>query len=238
MPVPDTVIEKIRSAAKEAWPEDKEMQTYTVKEELDAYRNFVALDYSGVSDEEKESLIQEAKESFDSWEERFSSIQDELEAIIELKELSSRNQGSELFRQWLLEAQAENENYFQGQLEYLQNKVSSYEAIQRTRAEIDPLKNILIDIENIIGSECYNGNIQNYGSWGELESEGRSFRYPVKFYDGENEYKRKTVPQDIPSEQLISGYYPFGANELNIYRALHKVLKYLEAEHGLKLPKT
>ncbi|AKH68391.1 hypothetical protein IMCC21906_00698 [Spongiibacter sp. IMCC21906] len=238
MPVPDTVIEKIRSGAKDAWPEDKEMQTYTVKEELDAYRNFVALDYSGVSDEEKESLIQEAKESFDSWEERFSSIQDELEAIIGLKELSSRNHGSELFSQWLLEAQAENENYFQGQLEYLQNKVSSCEAIQRTRAEIDPLKNILIDIENIIGSECYNGNIQNYGSWGELESEGRSFRYPVKFYDGENEYKQKTVPRDIPAEQLISGYYPFGANELNIYRALHKVLKYLEAEHGLKLPKT
>lgn len=208
MPVPDSVIDEIRNAAKEAWPEDKEMQTYTVKEELDAYRNFVALDYSVVSDEEKESLIQEAKESFDSWEERVSSIQDELEAIIELKELSSGNQANALYGQWLLEAQSENENYFRGQLEYVQNKISKYEAIQRTRAEIDPLKNILIDIENIIGSECYNGNIQNYGSWGELESEGRSFRYPVKFYDGENEYKRRTVPRDIPAEQLISGYYP------------------------------
>ncbi|MBU2881904.1 hypothetical protein KO525_00650 [Psychrosphaera sp. B3R10] len=238
MPVPDSVIEEITSAAKEAWPEDKEMQTYTVKEELDAYRNFVALDYSCISDEEKETLIQEAKESFESWEERFSSIQDELEAIVELKELSNGNQGNDLYNQWVLEAQSENDNYFRGQLEYIQNKASSYEAIQRTRAEIDPLKNILIDIENIIGSECYNGNIQNYGSWGELESEGRSFRYPVKFYDGENEYKRRTVPRDIPAEQLISGYYPFGANELNIYRVLHKVLKYLEAEHGLKLPKT
>lgn len=238
MQVPDTVIEEIKNAAKEAWPEDKEMQTYTVKEELDAYRNFLALDYSDVSDEEKELLIQEAKENSDSWEERFSFIQDELQAIIELKELSNRNQESELFVQWLREAKTENENYFGGQLEYVQEKVSSYEAIQRTRAEIDPLKNILIDIENIIGSECYNGNIQNYGRWGELESEGRPFRYPVKFYDGENEYKRKIVPRDIPAEQLISGYYPFGANELNIYRALHKVLKYLEAEHGLKLPKT
>lgn len=237
MPVPDSVIEEIRSAAKEAWPEDKEMQTYTVKEELDAYRNFVALDYSGISDEEKETLIQEAKESFESWEARFSSIKDELEAIVELKKLSSGNQEKDLYNQWVLEAQSENDNYYRGQLEYIQNKASSFEAIQRTRAEIDPLKNILIDIENIIGSECYNGNIQNYGSWGELESEGRSFRYPVKFYDGENEYKRRTVPRDIPAEQLISGYYPFGANELNIYRALHKVLKYLETEHGLKLPK-
>ncbi|TMS79546.1 hypothetical protein, partial [Pseudoalteromonas sp. S554] len=238
MPIPDSVIDDIRAAAKEVWPDDKEMQTYTVKEELDAYRNFVALDYSCVSDEEKESLIQEAKESFDTWEERFSSIQDELEAIAELKELISAKQGDELFNQLILEARTENENYFRGQLEYVQEKVSSYESIQRTRAEIDPLKNILIDIENIIGSECYNGNIQNYGSWGDLESEGRSFRYPVKFFDGENEFKRKTVPRDIPAEQLISGYYPFGANELNIYRALHKVLKYLEAEHGLKLPKT
>lgn len=238
MAVPDSVIEEIKSAAKEAWPEDKEMQTYTVKEELDAYRNFVALDYSGVSDEQKESLIQEAEASFDNWEERFSSIQDELEAIAELKELSSEHQGNELYIKWFIEAQSENDNYFRGQLEYVQNKASSYEAIQRTRAEVDPLKNILINIENIIGSECYNGNIQNYRSWGELESEGRSFRYPVKFFDGENEYKRRTVPKDIPAEQLITGYYPFGANELNIYRALHKVLKYLEAEHGLKLPKT
>lgn len=238
MPVPDSVIEEIKSAAKEEWPEDNEMQTYTVKEELDAYRNFVALDYSGVSDEQKESLIQEAKASFDNWEERFSSIQDELEAIAELKELSSDNQGNELYKKWLIEAQSENDNYYRGQLEYVQNKASRYEAIQRTRAEVDPLKNILINIENIIGNECYNGNIQNYRSWGELESEGRSFRYPVKFFDGENEYKRRTVPKDIPAEQLITGYYPFGANELNIYRALHKVLKYLEAEHGLKLPKT
>ncbi|WP_273203488.1 hypothetical protein [Marinobacter subterrani] len=238
MAVPDSVIEEIKSAAKEAWPEDKEMQTYAVKEELDAYRNFVALDYSGVSDEQKESLIQEAEASFDNWEERFSSIQDELEAIAELKELSSEHQGNELYIKWLIEAQSENDNYFRGQLEYVQNKASRHEAIQRTRAEVDPLKNILINIENIIGSECYNGNIQNYRSWGELESEGRSFRYPVKFFDGENEYKRRTVPRDIPAEQLITGYYPFGANELNIYRALHKVLKYLEAEHGLKLPKT
>jgi len=238
MPVPDSVIDEIRNAAKEAWPGDKQMQGYTVKGELDAYRDFVALDYSGVSADEKESLIQGARESFDSWEGRLSSIKDELEAIAELKQLSSDNQGNALFEQWFLEAQSENESYFRGQLEYVQDKASRHKVVQRTRAEIDPLKDILIEIENIIGSECYNGNIQNYGSWGELESEGRSFRYPVKFYDGKNEYKRRTVPRDIPSEQLISGYYPFGANELNIYRALHKVLKYLEAEHGLKLPKT
>jgi len=38
------------------------MQTYTVKEELVAYRNFMALDYSDISDEEKDTLIQYAKE--------------------------------------------------------------------------------------------------------------------------------------------------------------------------------
>lgn len=238
MSVPESVIAEIRSAAKEAWPEDREMQTYTVKEELDAYRKFLALDYSNITTDYKGLLIREAKESFDNWEERYSSIENELEALTELENLSINNKNNKLFSEWMLHAQSKNDNYFRGQLEQVQQNISSYEAIQRTRAEIDPLKNLLIDIENIIGSECYNGNIQNYGSWGELDSEGRSFRYPVKFYDGENEFKRKTVPRDIPSEQLISGYYPFGANELNIYRALHKVLKYLEAKHGLKLPKT
>lgn len=213
MPVHESIIDEVRRAAKEAWPEDKEMQIYTVKEELDAYRSFLELDYSKVTQREKEYLIQKAEADYERWEERLFFVQDELEAIADLKQLSIKHESCELYNEWLLEAQQEKENWFRGQLDFIQDKISTYEAIQRTRAEIDPLKYILIDIENIIGSECYNGNIQNYGSWGELESEGRAFRYPVKFFNGESEFKRRVVPRDIPSEQLISGYYPFGANE-------------------------
>ncbi|WP_124552186.1 hypothetical protein [Methylophilus methylotrophus] len=89
----------------------------------------------------------------------------------------------------------ENEDYYAAQLEFLQNKVRKHASIIATRSQIDPIKALLIELEKIVGNECYNGNIQNYGSWGELESEGRKFRYPVKFYTGSREKKcGKSLP--------------------------------------------
>ncbi|MEW2839098.1 hypothetical protein, partial [Vibrio sp. JC34] len=41
-------------------------------------------------------------------------------------------------------------------------------------------KELLIKLEKIIGSSCYNGNIQNWGANGEWLGEGRSFRYPIR----------------------------------------------------------
>jgi len=143
-----------------------------------------------------------------------------------------------LLEQWKKEAEEENEGYFRVQLEEIEKKVRQHQSIKNNRKEIDPIKQLLIELEDIVGNECYNGNIQNYSSWGDLESEGRSFRYPVKFFNGKEENKKENVTKDISSEELITGYYPFGANELGIYRALHKVLKHLEKNYGFKLPKT
>lgn len=237
MTIPESVLEQIRADAKETWPDDKDMQAYTVKEEIDSYRSFEAIDFSKISESDKQLIVTEAKENFDSWEEITSYAEDEVDALIELMNFNSDNIEEDTFNEWIKLSKQENDNYFKGQLEFLESKVRQYQAIQETRREIDPIKELLIEIENIIGSECFNSNIQNYGSWGVLESEGRSFRYPVKFYNGESEYKKRYVTSDIPSEELITGYYPFGANELSIYRALHKVLKYLEKNHGLQLPK-
>lgn len=100
--------------------------------------------------------------------------------------------------------------------------------------EIAPIKKILIDMENIIGSSCYNGNIQNYGGGGIWEGEGRYFRYPVTF--GKNDKKWK-VDSEISTKKLMCGYYAFGANQLLIYSALYKIIKYLEKEHGFILSK-
>lgn len=214
------------------------MQDYIVKEEIDGYRKFETIDFSCVTKSEKQKIIQSAKENQESWDEISSKIENEVEALVELKKISYPNIESKFVEKWLQEAKEENEDYYRWQLDYVKQKVQQHESIKRTRKEIDPIKKILIELENIIGNECYNGNIQNYSSWGEMESEGRSFRYPVKFYNGKDEYKKWNISADIPSEELITGYYPFGANELNIYRALHKVLKHLEKSHGLKLPKT
>jgi hypothetical protein len=58
-----------------------------------------------------------------------------------------------------------------------------------------------------------------------------------KFFNGVTDYKTRNVAKDIPSEDLITGYYAFGANELSIYRALNKIVKHLVKNYGLKLPK-
>ncbi|MCG7866477.1 MAG: hypothetical protein JAY74_08905 [Candidatus Thiodiazotropha taylori] len=236
MEIPESALEQIRAYAKEEWPDDKDMQAYTVKEELDSYRQFEAIDFSAISEPEKQLIIDDAKNNCDSWGEIVSSVEDEVEALTQLKNLSYPKIDKEIIDEWIESSKEGNENFYQGQLEFIQAKIRQYEVIQETRRKIDPIKKLLIDLEHIVGNECYNSNIQNYGSWGILESEGRSFRYPVKFYNGKTEYKKKYVTTDIPSEELITGYYPFGANELNIYRALHKVLKYLEKNNGLNLP--
>lgn len=95
---------------------------------------------------------------------------------------------------------------------------------------------LLAHLENIVGNQCFNGNIQNWGPNGIFEGEGREFRYPVTFVDKNgNKIKRRTSGSDLSPEILINGYYAFGANELHIAKALDEVLKYLEREHGLKL---
>lgn len=119
--------------------------------------------------------------------------------------------------------------------EKLMGRVDKYKRVIEIREKISPYKNLLIELEEIVGSECYNKNIQNYSSWGEFSGEGRGFRYPVTLSTGNNSKKIKEIPVSIPGEELITGYYAFGANELNIYRALFKVIKRLEEKYGLDI---
>lgn len=238
MSIPDFVLEEIRTRAKESWPDDENMQEYTVKKEVDGYRKYLSIDFSNITDQQKQIIIEEAKETYEGWDEITSEIEEEIEALTKLKEISHPRIENEILEEWMNAAAEENENYFRGQLEYIKRKIRQHESIERTRKEIEPIKRLLIELEDIVGNECYNDHIQNHNSWGELESEGRSFRYPVIFFNGKQEYKKRNVTEDIPSEELITGYYPFGANELNIYRALHKILKHLEMNYHFKLPKT
>lgn len=95
---------------------------------------------------------------------------------------------------------------------------------------------LLADLEQVIGSNCYNGNIQNWGPGGAYYGEGRTFRYPLTTVDADGE-KRKSysAARNFSPEVLSTGYYAFGANRLHIITALDEVLRYLEAHHGLKL---
>ena len=91
-------------------------------------------------------------------------------------------------------------------------------------------------MESILGNECYNASIQNYGPGGVRESDGRGFRYPltVRETDGSKTKIRDiSIPQTVTNDTLLSGYYAFGANQLDVMAGLERILKHLEQHHGL-----
>ena len=99
-------------------------------------------------------------------------------------------------------------------------------------------RQVLVRLESILANECYNASIQNYGAEGVREADGRAFRYPlvVRLSDQEKRKIREyIVPDDVPDESIRSGYYSFGANQLDVMAALEKMLRYLEKHHGLAI---
>lgn len=95
---------------------------------------------------------------------------------------------------------------------------------------------LLMTLENILGNECYNSNIQNYGPGGVRHSSGRSFRYPLTVWiDGEKKKVRSPASTSIPDDALLSGYYAFGANQLDVMKGLDEVVKYLQDHCALNI---
>ncbi|MCR4159969.1 hypothetical protein NUK34_14025 [Kerstersia gyiorum] len=232
--IPKSVMDEIVSRAKESWPNNKEMQRYCISEEVEGYSKLASIDFGDLI-HLKEDFIESAKGVFDGWDSIYESVESELSAYREISAYSVEGVSSETIDEWREQAREQYEGYYSGELEFLNSKKRKHLSVIETRTQIDPIKSLLVELEAIIGNECYNGNIQNYSSWGELESEGRNFRYPVKFYTGSGEKKLWKVTPELPSEELITGYYAFGANELNIYRALFKMVAFLREKYGLQV---
>jgi hypothetical protein len=183
----------------------------------------------------KDQIIAWASEFNDEWEDRANFIEDEIDGFAVLQECPE-DVPAEVFEDLKRKAAAEHD-YFSSQRDDVQGGIAHFRYVRDTRAKIAPIRDLLVRMEAIIGDECYNDNIQNYGSWGVWEGEGRSFRYPVTVLrNGETE-KRRSRFDDLQAEELVTGHYKFGANELSIYRALVKVIDMLEADYGLQVPR-
>ncbi len=103
----------------------------------------------------------------------------------------------------------------------------------------DERKILLIELEKIVGFQCYNGNIQNYGAYGEWEGEGREFRYPITFTDDEGKPKKiRTyypfyLDDLLKNDVLLSGSYKFGANSLAIMSGINQSLEFLSKRYDI-----
>ena len=233
--IPPDILAEIKTAAKDSWPNDHDMQVYEINSETEAYRSIEDMDF-GYASPFRDRIIKWANEVFSEWEGRVGFIQTEIDSFAMIQERPD-DVPPVVFDE-LKQKAAIDEEYFSSQLNVIQGGVAHYRYVRDTREKITPIRELLVRMEAIIGDECYNDNIQNYGSWGVWEGEGRSFRYPVTVLrDGQSE-KRRSRFDDLLAEELVTGHYKFGANELSIYRALVKVIDMLEAEYGLKLPRS
>lgn len=233
--VPIEIMTEIRAAAKADWPGDREMQDFIIKDESNGYLAIQSTDF-GAAVSVKDSILSEACEFHDTWNERASFVQNEIGAYIEIQSLPPEDIPVDAFDSFKATAVANND-WFSLQLDDLNRAIKGYRYVQRTRETVGPMRELLVRMEEIIGQECYNGNIQNYSSWGEWDGEGRSFRYPVTFIRNGEEEKRRSRTIDLQHEELVTGHYKFGANELSIYRALIRVIDMLEVDYGFQRPK-
>lgn len=75
------------------------------------------------------------------------------------------------------------------------------------REVVRPRRYHLVRMQQILGIDCYYDNIQDCGSRGVWEGEGRSFCYSVTFIRNGKTEKRKQR-----TEELITGCYKLGVN--------------------------
>jgi glycerophosphoryl diester phosphodiesterase len=232
--IPPEIFLEIRRVASAEWPDSPEMQQYMVDAEATAYRKLAKLDFGGAL-EQKAAILKEAHEYYQSWQDIVSFVSEEVDAFNTLAAFAPEDVPVGFVTEQKRKARVEHD-WFASQLEDVQQAVEAYRYVQRTRAKVGPIRDLLVRMESIIGSECYNANIQNYSAWGVWEGEGRAFRYPVTYIRNGQEEKRKARTDDLEPEALITGHYKFGANELSIHRALVRIIDMLRNDYDLKIP--
>jgi hypothetical protein len=232
--IPEDVLVAIRNAAEEYWDDDIDMMQATIDTEVGAYIALNEIEF-GAATTVRQIILNAATESEESWEERLSIVESQITAYQQLHELCFENAPDELILKLKAEASQEYEGDFSTQLEHVEKGIRGYHHAKEIKAKIGPVSELLIKMEQIIGSECYNSNMRNYGPGGIWESEGRSFRYPVKFLDKGEVRKHHKIPADIAPHVLLTGCYQFGSNELSIFRALSKIVDMIEQDYGVNL---
>lgn len=233
--IPADILFAIQTSSKVEWPDDSHMQDYYIQSETNGYFAVQEMNF-GDALPFKDQIIGWASDIFDEWEDRATFVEEEIESYVVLHNRPD-DIPVDVFCGLKFKASAMAE-YFSSQIDTVQEGIRHFRYVRDTRARVGPIRNLLLRMEGIIGDECYNDNIQNYSSWGVWDGEGRSFRYPVTVLrNGETE-KRRTRLDDLQPEELVTGHYKFGANELSIYRALVKIIDMLETEYGFEVPPT
>ena len=89
---------------------------------------------------------------------------------------------------------------------------------------------LICELEQIIGNQCYNPNSLN----GYTLEEGLEFRYPVWYENKEGDDTKTSYKiRDIDKSKIGTIRYKLGSNHLYIGEAIINALEYLERQYGL-----
>src|SRR3546814_5758857 len=136
------------------------MPQHVIDSEREAYYALQALDF-GEALPFKQAILDEASQYNETWEDRFNAIHGEVEAFAELAALSPDDVPADLVAEMKQKAVAEHERY-SAQLEEVQQGIEGYRYVQRTRAKVGPIRDILVRMESIIGrSEEHTSELQS-----------------------------------------------------------------------------
>lgn len=235
--IPSDVLDAIMAAAKEWWEDDPEQLAVVIDEEIDCYRRFHSFDF-GDAAAHKVQIIKYANdvEVWGNWEDCLATLAAEVEACIALQSSDTQDVSEKFVEQCRVTAADLHPESFVDQLNHVENEIGRVRYIADVREKVEPVRLLVTEIERVLGSRCYNSKIQNYGAGGVWEGEGRSFRYPLSTIDDESRSRKHwTVPEAIPAEELITGLYKFGANELGVVRAIFDIIELIEKRYGVDL---
>jgi hypothetical protein len=217
--IPSEVLAEIEEISKDSGGGDDDESRKVRDAEIAAYLRFRQLITANPDIPPK--LVDCAREEF-CWRGRTEYLEDELNVRDELIGKDFQGLPDAEITKIKKEAMETHPNSYTDQREFI-DKIMKVETI----------KELLIHGEWLIGCNCYNGNIQNYRGRGELESIGRTFRYPVTFYNDGVPKKESYIPKGTGSLALLSGSYRFGANELRIFKGILALLEFIENRYQL-----
>jgi hypothetical protein len=236
--IPARVLKAIRKKAREDWEYDPEQMEAAIAEEKGCYLRFQNYDF-GDATPYKDQMARYAIEcdSWNSWENRLSYLEAEAEAFRELRRLKFKGVPGKIVASFVVEATERHPSSFTDRLDDVEHAATQYRYVREVRQTVSPIKRLLIEMEHMVGDRFYNPYTQNYGPGGVWEGEGRSYRYPLTtiLNDEQKRKHRGTVHADVPDEELITGYYKVGTNELSIVRAMIDIVRLIECEYGVDL---
>lgn len=225
MAINKEVLDGIKKRASRILPEP--LQKVHIDSEIEGFERIERLDVDGVPKEVVDSIKECGLATHDGFRARADYIERDIAAYKSLRSYSDARIPEDRLLEIRRDAAKTYPQQYFSQQSRLEDRIALEIRNISTRSQVDPIKALLIELERLIGSECYIDNPNSFDQ----------YRYPLKREVYEKTYTIKQVSESIPAEDLLGLYYLFGKNRLYIFSGLLKVVERLQERYSVHLSK-